>query len=200
MSEITLEIVKKLRQKTGVGIQACKDALEKTNGDFDKAVEELRKRGILKSRKRAGRSATNGFIGSYVHNGQIGVLVELASETDFVSRNEKFRSLAKEIALHVAASAPLYLSKEDVPEEVVRKEKEILEDRLKDEGKPENMLEKISQGQLQKYYEEVCLLEQPYIRDDSKKIHDLIDEAVAAFGEKIVINRFVRIELGGEND
>jgi elongation factor Ts len=198
MAKVTLDTIKELRRKTGVGIGACKEALEETKGDFEKSVEFLRKKGILKAQKRASRETANGFIGSYVHNGQIGVLVELASETDFVSRGEKFQKLARELAIHIAAESPLYVSREDVPKKVLDKEKEIMKSKLKDEGKPEKILEKIVEGQLNKYYEEVCLLDQPYVRDDSKKISDLINEAVAAFGEKIEIKRFVRMVLGAE--
>lgn len=196
MVNIKLEMVKELREKTGVGIQDCKVALEQGEGDFEKAIEYLRKKGIMKLNKRAGKKTGNGFIGSYVHNGQIGVLVELECETDFVSRNEKFRDLAKDIAIHIAASSPLYVRSEDVPADVLEKEKEIAMDRLKEEGKPAEILAKIAEGQLSKYYEEVCLMEQPYVRDEKKKIKDLLDEAVAAFGEKIVIGRFVRLVLG----
>jgi len=199
MADITLDMIKELRKKTGIGITSCQEALEKGNGDFDKAIDFLRKKGILKAKKRADRSASNGYIGSYIHNGQIGVLVELMSETDFVSRSEKFQKLANELALHIAASAPLYVSKDDVPSDVIEKEKEIARDRLKDEGKPEELLDRIAEGQLQKYYQEVCLLEQPYVRDEKKKIQDLINEGVAAFGEKIEIGRFQRLVLGTED-
>lgn len=196
--KITLEIIKELRKKTGVGVQDCKEALEASNGDFDKAIDVLRKKGILKAKKRSSREASNGFIGSYVHGGQIGVLVELMCETDFVARNEKFQKLAHEIALHIAASNPIYVSCDDVPKKVQDKELEIISERLKDEGKPENICEKIAEGQMKKFYEETCLLEQPYVRDEKKKIKDLIDEAVASFGEKIEIARFIRLVLGEE--
>lgn len=199
MAKIALEDIKKLRKKTGVGISDCKEALEDSKGDFEKAVEFLRKKGVLKAKKRAARETTNGYIGSYVHNGQIGVLVELECETDFVARNEKFQKLAWEIALHIAASSPFYVSKDDVPKREVEKEKEIISDRLKEEGKPEHILDKIIEGQIQKFYEEVCLLEQPYVRDEKKKIKDLISETVAAFGEKIEIGRFIRLSLGEED-
>jgi elongation factor Ts len=198
MAKITLEMIKTLRKKTGTGISACKEALEESDGDSDKAVEYLRKKGILKAKKRADRETLNGHIESYIHHGQIGVLVELLSETDFVARNEKFVKLAHDIALHIAAAAPLFVSKEDVPQDALRKEKEIARDRLKEEGKPEELLDRIAEGQLQKYYEEVCLLEQPFVRDEKKKVKDIIDEAVAAFGEKIEIGRFVRLVLGSE--
>ncbi|MDD3647835.1 MAG: translation elongation factor Ts [Candidatus Dojkabacteria bacterium] len=198
-AKVTMESIKKLRKKTGIGIQDCKEALEKSEGDFDKAVEFLRKKGILKAQKRAGRDTENGYIGSYVHNGQIGVLVELVCETDFVSRNEKFQSLARELAIHIAASAPNYLSREDVPKDVLKKEKEIVIDKLgKQEKKPKEILDKIAEGQMEKFYEDFCLLDQVYVRDEKKKIRDLINEAVAAYGEKIEIRRFVRMILGEE--
>lgn len=197
MVKITLEAIKDLRKRTGTGVSDCKEALVESKGNFEKAVEILRKKGILKAQKRASRETSSGFIGSYIHNGQIGVLVELACETDFVSRNAKFQKLAKEIALHIAASDPIYISKDDVPKKVLDKEKEIAKGKLAKEGKPANILDKIVKGQQAKYYEDVCLLEQIYVRDDKKKVKDLIDEAVASFGEKIEIGRFVRIVLGG---
>jgi elongation factor Ts len=198
MAKVTLDAIKELRKKTGVGVSDCKEALEESIGDFEKAIDCLRKKGVLKAKKRANRETSNGFIGSYVHNGQIGVLVELASETDFASRNEKFQELVKELALHIAASCPLYVSREDIPKKELEREKKVIEGKLKKDGKPKNILEKIVEGQLTKYYEEVCLLDQPYVRDDKKKIKDLIDEAVASFGERIEVKKFVRIILGEE--
>ncbi len=200
MAKITLKTIKELRAKTGVGINDCKEVLEKTNGDFEKAVEELRKKGVLKAKSRAGKVTSNGFIGSYIHNGQIGVLVEVMSETDFASRNEKFQKLANDIAMHIAANDPEYVSRDDVPEDVLEKEKEIAKDKMKDEGKPEEILDKIAEGQLEKFYEEVCLLDQPFVRDDKKKVKDLIDEAIASFGERIEVGRFKRMMLGGEDE
>ncbi|MBU0975342.1 MAG: translation elongation factor Ts [Patescibacteria group bacterium] len=197
--KIAMESIKDLRKKTGVGIQDCKEALEKSGGDFEKAVEFLRKKGVLKAQKRAGRDTENGFIGSYVHNGQIGVLVELVCETDFVSRNEKFQVLARELAIHVAASAPSFVSREDVPAQVLKKEKEIIIEKLGKECKPKEILDKIAEGQLEKYYEDFCLLDQPYVRDEKKKIKDLINEVIAAYGEKIEIRRFTRMILGEDD-
>jgi len=196
MSKITLEIIKELRAKTGVGIADCKEALETGEGDFEKAIDLLRKKGILKAKNRASRETSNGFLGSYIHNGQIGVMVELVCETDFVARNEKFQKIAHNIALHIAAAAPLYVSREEIPDEVLAKEKEIAKDKVKKEGKPEDIIDKIVEGQMNKYYEEVCLLDQAYVRDEKKKIRDLIDEAVASYGEKIEVRRFIRIVLG----
>lgn len=197
---VKLEEIKKLRSKTGVGIGACKEALDETKGDMEKAVEVLRKKGILKARKRASKATSNGHIAAYSHNGQIGVLVEVMCETDFVARTEKFKKFAKDIALHVAASSPLYLSSEDIPEKALKKEKRIIREKLEKEGKPEKIMDKIMKGQLQKYYGEVCLLDQPYVRDDSKTIKNFLDEAVASFGERIAIGRFVRLELGEDNN
>jgi elongation factor Ts len=191
---ITLKEIKQLRERTGVGIQNVKEALEATNGDVEKAIVYLREKGMAKGAKRAGRTADNGFIAHYVHgDGNIGVLVELNSETDFASRNEKFRKLAHNIALHIAASDPLYIKKEDIPEDVLEKEKAIYKNDLK--GKPAQVQEKILEGKLAKYYEQVVLLEQPFVKDDSKKIKDLLNEALAAIGEKIEVGRFARFEI-----
>ncbi len=197
MGKITLSLIKDLRSKTGVGISDCKEALTESNGDFEKAVEILRKKGVLKARKRSSKEAINGFMGSYIHsNGQIGVLVELVCETDFVARNDKFQKLAYEISLHIAASNPIYVSKEDIPDKVLEKEKEIAKDKLEKEGKPKDILDKIVIGQLNKYYGETCLYDQAYVRDEKKTISNLIEEAIASFGEKIEVRRFVRFEVG----
>lgn len=192
----SLEEVKKLREKTGVGFTDCKEALEESKGDIEKAIEILRKKGIAKAAKRSERSSSEGTIGSYVHQNHIGVLVELNAETDFVARNEKFQELARDIAMHIAAAAPLYVAPEDVPENVLEKEKEIYAEELNLKGKPKEVIEKILDGKLQKYYEEVCLLEQEFVKDTSKKIKDLINEAIAAMGEKIQIGKFSRIVVG----
>lgn len=192
---VTLDQIKELRKLTGAGMSAVKEALENSSGDFDNAVQYLREKGVSKAAKRAGKSADNGFIAHYIHGeGTIGVLVELNSETDFTARNEKFRELANSLAIHVAASAPKYVSKEDIPEDELNKEKEIASKTIKG-NKPANIMEKIIEGKLQKYYEEVVLLEQVYVKDDSKKIKDMINEAVAAVGEKIEIGRFCRFQI-----
>lgn len=198
MGKLTLAEIKNLRKQTGVGVKDCMEALEKSNGDMDKAVEFLRKKGVLKAQKRSGRDVSNGYIGAYVHQGQIGVLVEVLCETDFVARNEKFQKLVKELCLQVAASSPLYVSVDDVPEKVLEKEKSIILGKLEKEGKDKKILNKIAEGQLKKFYEEYCLLEQVYIRDEKKRIKDLINESVAAFGEKVEVRRFNRIVLGEE--
>lgn len=198
MSKITLEDIKKFRNRTGAGINDCKEALEFAGGDENKAVEFLRKKGVLKSKKRASKTASNGYIFSYVHNGRIGVLVEVGCETDFAANSEQFQKFGKELTLQIAAASPFYVSKEDVPSKDKLEEEKVIKDRLRKEGKPEAMINRIAEGFIQKFYEEVCLIEQPYVRDTSKKIKDLMDETLAAIGEKIEITRFTRLELGEE--
>jgi len=194
--EITLKQIKELRERTGAGVTNVKAALEQSRGDMDKAIAYLREKGLAKAAKRAGNSASNGFIANYIHGeGTIGVLVELNSETDFASRSEEFRALAREIAIHIAASNPEYVSINDVPNDLVAKEKEIAMKGL--EKKPAQVIEKIVEGKLAKFYEEIVLMEQPFVKDESKKIKDLINEAVAAIGEKIAVGRFCRIQIAG---
>jgi len=195
--KITAKMVKQLRDKTGAGMMDCKKALEASSGDEEKAVAWLREKGISKAQKRAGKTASEGMVGSYIHmNGKIGVLVEINCETDFVAKSDKFQEFAKNVAMQIAAANPAYVSSEDVPEEVLEKEKEIYSNQAKSEGKPENIIPRIVEGKLKKFYKEVCLLEQPYIRDDSITIQDLLNELVSVLGEKIVIRRFVRFEVG----
>ncbi len=195
---VTVEQIKRLREATGAGILDCRKALEEAGGDFDKAVEILRKKGAAKAAKKAGREAKEGIIDVYSHGGgRIGVMVELNCETDFVARTEEFRHLAHEIALQIAAMAPRYVSEEDIPEAVLEKEREIARERARAQGKPEHVLDRIVEGMLGKFLDEVVLLRQPYIRDDSKTIRDLITEAIAKMGENIVVRRFVRWEVGG---
>jgi len=194
---ITPEQVKELRGKTGAGVMDCKKALVEANGDMEKAIILLREKGLAKAAKKQSRSASEGIIESYIHgNGRIGVLVEVNCETDFVARNEEFKSFAKDIAMQVAASNPKYLSREDVPAEVIEKEKEILRAQALNEGKPEKIVEKIVDGRIEKYYEENCLLEQPFIKDPDKKVSQLIMEKIAVIGENITVSRFVRFERG----
>ena len=194
---ITPEQVKELRGKTGAGIMDCKKALIETNGDMEKAIIALREKGLAKAAKKQSRSASEGIIESYIHgNGRIGVLVEVNCETDFVARNEEFRSFAKDIAMQVAASNPKYLSREEVPAEVIEKEKEILRAQALNEGKPEKIVDKIVEGRIEKYYEENCLLEQPFIKDPDKNISQLIMEKIAVIGENITVSRFARFERG----
>ena len=195
--EISAKMVKDLREKTGLGMMDCKKALVESKGDADKAVEYLRKKGALKAATREGRATSEGRIGSYVHmNGKIGVLVELNCESDFVAKTEQFAELVKDLCMHVAASAPRWISSDDVPEEVIAKEKEIYVSQAKEAGKPEKMLEKIADGKLKKFYSEVCLLEQSFVKDTDKSVADLIKEKIAQLGENITIGRFCRFQLG----
>ncbi len=199
MAEITAKMVKELRDKTGAGMMDCKKALQATGGDMDKAIEKLREMGLASARKRASRIANQGKIGSYIHaNGALGVLVEINCETDFVANTDEFNALLKDIAMQIAASNPLYVNREDIPDEVVEKEKEFHRNQLKKEGKPEHVIERIVEGKLKKYFEEVCLLEQDFIKDTSVKVKDIIDSAIAKLGENIVVRRFVRFKLGEE--
>ena len=197
--KITAEMVKKLRDMTGAGMMDCKKALEEANGDFEKAVEILRKKGAAKAAKKAGRATREGIITSYIHfNGRIGVLLELNCETDFVARTDEFKELAYNLAKQVAAMNPKWVSREDVPQEVIEKEKEIYREQLKDSGKPEHVVEKIVEGKLEKFFEENCLLEQEYIFEEGKKVKDIINEAIGKIGENIRVSRFVRMEVGEE--
>jgi len=194
---VTMEQIKELRAATGAGIMDCKNALVEANGDFDKAVEILRKKGLAKAAKRANRQASEGIIELYSHgDGRIGVMVEVNCETDFVARSEQFRKLAHEIALQIAAMSPLYVSEEDIPAEVIERETAIAREQAEREGKPEKVIPRIVEGRLKKFKDEVCLLNQAYIRDDKITIRDLINQNVAALGENIVVRRFVRWELG----
>lgn len=195
--EITASMVKELRERTGAGMMDCKKALMESNGDVDKAIEILREKGLAAAAKKAGRIATEGIVDSYIHGGgRIGVLIEVNCETDFVARTEDFRNFVHDIAMQVAAANPQYVSKEDVPAEVIEKEKEIYRAQAKNEGKPDKVIEKMVEGRLEKYYKDVCLLEQPFIKDDSKTVKQLLNELIAKIGENIVIRRFVRFELG----
>lgn len=193
---ITAEMVRELREKTGAGMMECKKALTESGGDMEKAMDTLRQRGLASAQKKAGRQASEGVIGSYIHMDKIGVLVEVNCETDFVARTDNFKTLAKDIAMHIAASSPLYVSKEDVPADVIEKEKAIYRSQV--EGKPANVVEKIVEGKLEKFYSDVCLLEQVFVKDPEgkKKIKDLLTESIAKLGENIVIRRFVRLQLG----
>ncbi len=189
--------VKKLREKTGAGYMDCKTALKEANGDIEKAVETLRKKGISVAMKKTGRAANQGCVGSYIHmGGKIGVLVEVNCETDFVAKNEDFKNFIKEVAMQIAAANPKYVKIEDVPLEKVSKEKEILMEGIK--GKPKEVAEKIVEGKLQKFYQEQCLLEQPSIRDANLKIKDLLTNTILKIGENIIVRRFVRYQVGEE--
>lgn len=194
---VDAKLVKTLREMTGAGMLECKSALEEANGDLELAVEILRKKGVAKAAKKAGRETKEGLIHAYIHaGGRIGVLLELNCETDFVARNELFKELANEIALQIAAMKPQYVKREDIPREVVEKEGEIAREAAIAEGKPAHIAEKIAEGKLEKFYKEVCLYEQPYIKDDKKTVEELIKEYIAKIGENIQVRRFCRYELG----
>ena len=192
-----MQDIKQLRAITGAGILDVKNALEETDGDVDRAAQLLRERGIAGASKKAGRTASEGFVGSYVHhNGKIATLVELNSETDFVSRNEVFQELAKNLAIHVAMANPSYLQREDIPQDTENSERETLRNQALEEGKPESVIDKIVEGRLGKFYEEIVFLEQPYVKDDKKTVEQLVKEAVATLGENILIGSFCRISIG----
>lgn len=197
MAEITASMVKELRGRTGSGIMDCKRALADTDGDMEKALEFLRKKGLAKAQKRAGRATSEGVIYSYIHTGgKLGVLVEVNCESDFVAKTDDFLEFAKNIAMHIAAANPAGLNPEDIPEEVVNKEREIYRALAIEQGKPEKILDKIVEGQVQKFFKDSCLLSQAYIRDPKKTIADIITEAIAKIGENIQIKRFARFQLG----
>jgi len=194
---ISMELVKELREKTGAGMLDCKNALEKANGDINKAIEILREKGLAVAQKRSGRAVSQGMVGAYIHmNGKIGVLVEVNCETDFVANTKEFQDFVHELAMQIAATDPRYVKREDVPEEVIAKEKEIYAKQLEEQKKPPQVIEKIVAGKLEKFYEEVCLLDQPYVRDDKKKISDLLKDLIGKLGENIVVRRFVRFQVG----
>ena len=193
----TAQDVKMLREKTGAGMMDCKKALVENDGDMEKAVDYLREKGIAKAAKKSGRIAAEGIVDSYIHmGGKVGVLLEVNCETDFVARGEQFKELVHDIALQIAASNPSYLSKEDVPQDVIDKEKEILKAQAIEEGKPEKIIEKMVDGRIKTFYDENCLLCQKFVKDPSKTIEQLVVEATATIGEKISIRRFVRYEMG----
>ncbi len=195
---VTADMVKRLREQTGAGMMDCKKALSESNGDFDKAVDVLRKKGLAAAEKKAGRKASEGLILSYIHMDKIGVLVEVNCETDFVARTDDFRQFVKDVAMHIAAANPRYLSREDIPRDIIEREKSIYRDQTKD--RPEHVVEKIVEGKLEKFYAENCLLDQIFVKDpdQKKKIRDIVTEMVSRFGENIIIRRFTRYQLGEE--
>lgn len=194
---ITSEMVKELRQRTGIGVMECKEALRESNGDIEKAIVILRKKGYARAQDRGSRETSEGLIGSYIHlHGKIGVLVEVNCESDFVARNDEFKELVKNIAMHIAAANPRYVSPADVPPEVLEEEKDIIREQFKDSKKPQEILEKIVEGKLKKFYEEVCLEEQPFIKDDKISVKQLVASYIAKFGENIKIRRFARFKTG----
>jgi len=199
MTSVTIspKQVSELRVRTSAGMMDCKKALEEAGGDMDKAAEILRKKGIAKAEKRAGRVAAQGVVVSYIHhNGQVGVLLELNSETDFVARNEAFRELARDLALHVASADPIGVTPEDIPAELLERERRIAEEQVAAEGKPENVRAKIVEGKLKKFVAERTLTEQPYVRDDSKTVGQLIKEVSGKLGEAVHVRRFARFKVG----
>ena len=196
--EIPAKLVAELRARTGAGMMDCKRALEETGGDLEKAIDQLRKKGVAKAEKRAGREATEGLIGSYIHHdGAIGVLVELNCETDFVARTEDFKALAKDVAVHVAATRPLAVRIEDLPAELVQRERQVYEAQVAEQKKPEQIRGKIVEGMLKKFYEDNVLLEQKFVKDDSRTVGELVKELSGKTGENVQVRRFVRFELGG---
>ncbi len=193
---ISAELVKELREKTGVGFMECKSALQESKGDIEAAVTILRKRGLASLAKKSGRETKDGLIGAYIHNGKIGVMLEVNCETDFVARNPDFQSLVKDLAMHIAASDPRFIRKEDVTEDVLAKEREIYLEQARSTGKPENVLDKIVEGRMSKLYSETCLMEQPFVKDPSLTVRDHIAAHIQKIGENIQVRRFVRYKLG----
>jgi elongation factor Ts len=199
MAKVTVDMIKELRARTGAGMMDCKRALEETGGNMEKSIDLLRTKGLAQATKKASRTAEEGRIVAYIHhNHRVGVLLELNCETDFVARTDQFQELSRQIAMHIAMANPQYVSKDEVPEELVNHEIAIEKDKAKAEGKPEAVVNKIVEGRIAKFYEGICLLEQAFIRDDSKKIRDIINETIALLGENIVVGRFTRYELGGQ--
>lgn len=197
MAEITAAMVKELRDKSGAGMMDCKKALQETDGNLEKSVELLRKKGIAAAEKRADRAANEGRIESYIHPGsKLGVIVEINCETDFVAKTDDFKNFAHDIAMHVAASSPKFINRENVDQESIDKEMEIYKDQAKSQGKPEAIIEKIAAGKLDKFYSEVCLMEQPFVKDPNISIKDLLTETISKLGENITINRFSRLKIG----
>ena len=195
--EVSIEQIRALREETGAGVLDAKQALVKADGDYDKAVDELRRKGLAQAKKRADREANEGVIELYSHlHKRVGVMLELNSETDFVARNDQFQELAHDLALHIAAMDPRYVSREDVPEEDIERERAVLQAQAEKEGKPEHILEKIVSGRLNKFYQETVLLEQPFVKDESITVEQLINETIGILGENIVLRRFARYELG----
>lgn len=197
MSE--LDAIKELRARTGAGVLDCKKAVIESKGDIQKAVDILRKKGIAKAESKAGREAKEGIIEAYIHPGaKLGVLLELNCETDFVARNQEFKNLAHDVAMHIAASDPVSVSREDVPKEIVQREREIYAEQAKASGKPDNVIPRVVEGRLEKYYKENCLLEQPFVKDPDRTVRDIVTEAIARLGENIFVQRFQRFKVGEE--
>lgn len=199
--EISASLVKELRDKTGVGVMDCKKALNECNGDIDQAIDYLRKKGIATAQKRGGRETSDGQIHSYIHiGGKIGVLVEVNCETDFTGKTVDFTEFTRNIAMQIAATSPISVDREGIPSEILNKEREIYATQAKESGKPEKIIEKIVEGKMKKFYTEVCLLEQPYVKNPDISVQDLLHEMMAKTGENILIRRFARFQLGGSDD
>ncbi len=197
MAEITAQMVKDLRDSTGAPFIDCKNALEEVSGDMDKALDILKIRGVAKASKKVGRETPEGTVMSYIHaGGKIGVMVEINCETDFVARNEEFQAFAREVAMQIAAANPVYVSKDDIPESELEREKEVMRAQVLESGKPAEIAEKMVEGKIKKFYEEVCLLNQTYIRDSKLKIDDILQALIAKIGENIKVRRFTRFQLG----
>ncbi|NIS59420.1 MAG: translation elongation factor Ts [Proteobacteria bacterium] len=197
--DIDVSLVRDLRQKTGAGVMDCKRALKETGGNIDKAIEFLRQKGLAKAAKRVGRKAEEGLIGAYIHPGdRIGVLVEVNCETDFVARTQEFKDLVKDISMHVAAADPQYLRREDIPDEIIQKEKDILRIQALEMGKPEKVVDRIVEGRMERFFSEVCLLEQAFVKDLDLTVGDLLNSLMGRIGERISIRRFTRYQLGEE--
>lgn len=195
--EITTSMIKELRDATGAGVLDCREALQETEGDFEKAVGYLREKGHAEAAKKSMSAASEGMIEAYIHHGsQVGVMIELNCETDFVARTDDFKSLAHNMALHIAFAAPRYLTREDVPEDVIEEEKGIYRKQALEQGKPEDIVDRIVEGRMEKFYEQVCLMEQPFVKNEDKSIEDLLNEATTAFGELILLRRFERYAVG----
>ncbi|HOC46220.1 MAG: translation elongation factor Ts [Syntrophorhabdaceae bacterium] len=195
--DITADTVKKLREKTGVGLMDCKEALKHANGDMEKAVDYLREKGLARMAKRMGRVASEGSIASYIHTGgKIGAMVEINCETDFVAKTDQFQNFVRDVAMQITASNPLYVKREDIPQGHIDREKTIYRNQALESGKPEKIIDKIAEGKLEKFYQEVCLVEQSFIKNPDVTVKDLLEELLVKTGEKIVINRFVRFQLG----
>ncbi len=197
MAGVTAAMVKELREKTGAGMMDCKKALTAKEGDLDEAVAYLREKGLAAAAKKAGRTAAEGIVDAYIHmGGRIGVLVEVNCETDFVAKTDEFQELVRDIAMHIAAAAPQYVSRDEVPEDVLEKEKDIFRASALNEGKPEHIVDKIVEGRIEKFFKDICLLEQPFVKDPDKTVQDLLTEKIAGIGENISIRRFSRFERG----
>ena len=197
MAEVTAAAVKELREKTGAGMMDCKKALGESGGDMEKAIDWLRQKGLSQAAKKASRIASEGTVASYIHGGgKIGVLVEINCETDFVGKGEAFQQLAKEVAMQIAAASPKYVRREEVPADELEREKDVFRGQLKEQGKPEKIWDKIIEGKVDKFYKEICLLEQSWVKDPDKTVQDLVNEAIAKIGENINVRRFARFALG----